>query len=102
MRTAAPSTCTGFDEVAYEAHWERKESVYRVSFFALGATRSGCRWLASGAATADATDHRHVAKKGLPCAWVRPATSRPGRLFCRRLVVKDVLWERPHSPGAPT
>ena len=36
-----PSRCTDFDEVAYEAHWERKESVYRVTFFALGATALG-------------------------------------------------------------
>jgi len=36
-----PAACTDFDEVAYEAHWERKESVYRVTFFALGATALG-------------------------------------------------------------
>ena len=36
-----PSACTDFDEVAYEARWERKESAYRVTFFALGATALG-------------------------------------------------------------
>jgi hypothetical protein len=41
VRTAAPSTCTGFDEVAYEAHWERKDSVYRVTLFR--APRHGTR-----------------------------------------------------------
>jgi hypothetical protein len=36
-----PSACTDFDEVAYEAHWERKETAYRMTFFALGATALG-------------------------------------------------------------
>ena len=36
-----PSACTDFDEIAYEAHWERKESVCRVTFFALGAAALG-------------------------------------------------------------
>ncbi len=36
-----PSACTDFDEVAYEARWERKETAYRVTFFALGATALG-------------------------------------------------------------
>ena len=61
--------------------------------------RSGCRWPASGAATAEAQDHRHVAKKGLPCPWVRPATSRPGRLFCRRLVVNGRVVGEAALPG---
>ena len=41
MRTADPSACTDFDEVAYEAHWERREIAYRVTFFALGASALG-------------------------------------------------------------
>lgn len=36
-----PSACTDFDEVAYEARWERKESAYRFTFFVLGATALG-------------------------------------------------------------
>ena len=36
-----PSACTHFNEVAYEARWERKETAYRVTFFALGATALG-------------------------------------------------------------
>ena len=36
-----PSACTDFDEVAYEARWERREQAYRVTFFALGASALG-------------------------------------------------------------
>jgi hypothetical protein len=35
------SECREFDEVAYEERWERRELVYRVSFFALGASAVG-------------------------------------------------------------
>jgi hypothetical protein len=36
-----PSACREFDEVAYEERWEQRELVYRVSFFALGASALG-------------------------------------------------------------
>jgi len=36
-----PSACREFDEVAYEERWERRELVYRVSFFALGVSALG-------------------------------------------------------------
>jgi hypothetical protein len=32
-----PSSCTGFDEVAYEQRWEDRERVYRIAFFTLTA-----------------------------------------------------------------
>jgi hypothetical protein len=38
---------------------------------------------------------------GYPGRWVRPATSRPSRPVGRSWSM-IVLWERPHSPGAPT
>jgi hypothetical protein len=31
-----PSSCSDFDEAAYEQRWEDRELVYRVSFFAVG------------------------------------------------------------------
>jgi hypothetical protein len=40
-RHGRPSACTDFDAVAYEAHWERKETAYRITFFALGASALG-------------------------------------------------------------
>ena len=36
-----PSACREFDEVAYEERWEQRELLYRVSFFALGASALG-------------------------------------------------------------
>ena len=36
-----PSACTDFDEIAYEARWEQRESAYRVTFIALGASGLG-------------------------------------------------------------
>jgi hypothetical protein len=36
-----PSACREFDEAAYEERWERRELVYRVSFFALGGSALG-------------------------------------------------------------
>ena len=36
-----PAACTEFDEVAYEARWERRELGYRISFIALGASAAG-------------------------------------------------------------
>ena len=79
--------------------WERKEACTGSPFSRSAPRRSGCRWPASGAATAEAQDHRRVAKKGLPCPWVRPATSRPGRLFCRRLVVNGRVVGEAALPG---
>jgi len=43
-----PSSCTDFDEVAYERRWENRELVYRVAFFTLSASALGlfviARW----------------------------------------------------------
>ena len=36
-----PSACREFDEVAYEARWERRELGYRIGFFVLGASALG-------------------------------------------------------------
>ena len=32
-----PSSCTDFDEAAYEVRWENRELGYRIAFFTLGA-----------------------------------------------------------------
>lgn len=43
-----PSSCTDFDEAAYEERWEDRETAYRVAFFTLGASALGlfvtARW----------------------------------------------------------
>ena len=36
-----PSSCRGFDEVAYEERWEDRESTYRIAFFTLSAFAIG-------------------------------------------------------------
>jgi hypothetical protein len=36
-----PSSCTAFDEGAYEERWENRELGYRVAFFSLGAIALG-------------------------------------------------------------
>ena len=40
-RHGRPAACTEFDEVAYEARWERRELGYRITFFALAASALG-------------------------------------------------------------
>jgi hypothetical protein len=36
-----PSSCTDFDEAAYEQRWENRELGYRISFLTLGALALG-------------------------------------------------------------
>jgi hypothetical protein len=76
-----PSACTEFDEVAYEERWERREFAYGSRSSRSARPRPGWRRSVSGAAGAELRACRRCLGKGLPCAWVRPATSRPGRLF---------------------
>ena len=36
-----PSSCSDFDEVAYEERWEDRERFYRIAFFTLSACAAG-------------------------------------------------------------
>jgi hypothetical protein len=36
-----PSSCSDFDEAAYERRWEDRERVYRIAFFTLSAVALG-------------------------------------------------------------
>ena len=61
--------------------------------------RSGSRRSACGAVASETRQRHRAAEKGLPCPWVRPATSRPGRLLCRRLVVNGRVVGEAALPG---